>query len=88
MNRVLNFYLKVPPDGDEGLHIRVKTVTENEHSHPCTIVVPTDVSVDQTLLKDNNERACLKCNSDSFDPILECAYLSITPVERKNRRKM
>jgi hypothetical protein len=78
----------VSADGDEGLHIRVRAVTENGHSHPCTTVAPENASVDWTLMKNDNERLCLKCDGGSFDPVLGCVYLPITPDEQQEHKKM
>ena len=72
----------------EGFYVRVKAVTENGHTHPTTTVAPEKACVDWTLMKDNNERICLRCDPDSFDPVLECVYLPITPKERHKGRKM
>jgi hypothetical protein len=72
---------------DEGLHIRLGAVTVNGRPHPSTTVAPQDALVDWTLMENNNERICLRCNPDSFDPALECVYLPITENERQKCRK-
>jgi hypothetical protein len=82
-----NSLLKVPnPDGQE-LHIRVRAVTENKHPHPLQTVAPENALVNYKLMKDNNERICLQCDPDSFNPELGCVFLTITRDERRSRRK-
>ncbi len=78
----------MPNRDGEGLSVSVRAVTENRYTHPCTTAVPGNASVDWTLMKDNNERLCLQCDPDSFDPTLACVYLPITDDERQNRRKL
>ncbi|CAF4523380.1 unnamed protein product [Rotaria sp. Silwood1] len=81
--------IEVPSYGDGvQLYVRVRVVTENRHRHPCQTVVPENVRVDWTLMQDKNERSCLQCSSDSFDPVTESVFLIITDDERKTRRKM
>lgn len=80
--------MKILYDHDERLHLRVRAVTINGHPHPYTTVAPENAFVDLELLKDSNERACLKCNPDIFDPSLECVYLSIKHDEQQKNCKM
>jgi len=77
----------VPGDDGKELYARVKAVTENEYDHPLRTDAPEKAEVDWTLMKDNNERICLRCDPDSFDPKLACVYLPITSEERQSRRK-
>lgn len=77
----------MPCDDGQELYIRVRVVTENRYPHPLQTVAPEKAHVDWTLMKDSNERVCLQCDPDSFDPKLECVFLIITPDERRNCRK-
>ncbi|CAF2890681.1 unnamed protein product [Rotaria sp. Silwood2] len=83
-------YPEIESDGnDVELYVRVRTVTENRLRHPCQTVAPENAHVDWTLMTNtNDERSCLKCSSDSFDPVTESVFLKITDVERKDSKKI
>jgi hypothetical protein len=78
----------VPDEDGETLHICVRVITENGHPHPFKTVAPEHAKVNWILMDNNNERNCLQCDKDSFDPVTESVFLPITAAERKNHRKM
>ena len=80
---------KVPPiDDGEELWLCVRAVTETGRKHPLKCVTPEAVRVDFTLTTTGDERACLQCDVNSFDPATECVFLEVTPNERRKRWKM
>lgn len=84
-----NCTLKVPPiDDGEELWIRVRAVTENGLKHPLKCATPEVALVDFTLTTTGNERVCLQCSVDSFDPATEDVFLNITADERRSGQKM
>lgn len=78
----------MPPKGDVPLYVRVRAVTENEHSHPLQTVVPETACVKWKLpLQNTNERDNLQCDPDSFDSETGSVFLEITNEEHKTRSK-
>lgn len=77
-----------PIDDGEELWIRVRAVTENGLKHPLKCATPEVALVDFTLTTTGNERVCLQCSVDSFDPATEDVFLNITADERRSGQKM